>query len=136
MRRNRQVFAFYDTIKWFQPSFVLMENVLDIFKKGDGEYAKLAASILLDMDYQTRTGVIAACHHGASQGRWRCAAVLNACLCMSYQHHWAAEGRPPPSNVRHVSECAAGCLANTSATNTALRAVARWGPQLCICLVM
>lgn len=82
VRRNRQVFAFYDTIKWFQPSFVLMENVLDIFKKGDGEYAKLAASILLDMDYQTRTGVIAACHHGAPQGRWRCDAVLNPCLCM------------------------------------------------------
>ena len=80
LRRNRQVFAFYDTIKWFQPSFVLMENVLDIFKKGDGEYAKLAGSILLDMDYQTRTGVIAACHHGAPQGRWRCGAVLYACL--------------------------------------------------------
>ena len=64
--------AFYNTIDWFRPSFVLMENVLDIFKKGDGLYAKMAASILLDMDYQTRTGIIAACHHGAPQGRWRC----------------------------------------------------------------
>lgn len=63
--------AFYNTIDWFRPSFVLMENVLDIFKKGDGLYAKMAASILLDMDYQTRTGIIAACHHGAPQGRWR-----------------------------------------------------------------
>ncbi len=69
--RNRQVLAFYKTIEWFQPSYVLMENVLDIFKKGDGLYAKFAATTLLRMDYQTRTGVIAACHHGAPQGRWR-----------------------------------------------------------------
>ena len=69
--RNRQVLAFYKTIEWFQPSYVLMENVLDIFKKGDGLYAKMAATTLLNLDYQTRTGVIAAAHHGCPQGRWR-----------------------------------------------------------------
>ncbi len=69
--RNRQVQAFYDVIEWFQPGYVLMENVLDIFKKQDGMYAKFAASRLLNMRYQTRLGCIAACDHGAPQGRWR-----------------------------------------------------------------
>ena len=70
--RNRQVMAFYHTIKWFDPGFVLMENVLDIFKKQNGMYVKMAATTLLGMDYQTRTGIIAAAHQGAPQGRWRC----------------------------------------------------------------
>jgi DNA (cytosine-5)-methyltransferase 1 len=65
--------AFYDVIDWFKPSFVLMENVLDIFKKQDGMYAKFAAARLLNMRYQTRLGIIAALDHGAPQGRWRCA---------------------------------------------------------------
>ncbi|BDA50272.1 probable DNA (cytosine-5)-methyltransferase 3 [Coccomyxa sp. Obi] len=69
--RNRQVQAFYDVIEWFNPGFVLMENVLDIFKKQDGMYAKFAASRLLNMRYQTRLGCIAACDQGAPQGRWR-----------------------------------------------------------------
>lgn len=72
-RRNRQVQAFYDVIEWFQPGYVLMENVLDIFKKQDGMYAKFAASRLLNMRYQTRLGCIAACDQGAPQGRWRSA---------------------------------------------------------------
>ena len=74
--RNRQVMAFYHTIKWFDPGFVLMENVLDIFKKQNGMYVKMAATTLLGMDYQTRTGVIAAAHQGAPQGRWRCVPSL------------------------------------------------------------
>lgn len=69
--RNRQVQAFYDVIEWFNPGYVLMENVLDIFKKQDGMYAKFAASRLLNMRYQTRLGCIAACDQGAPQGRWR-----------------------------------------------------------------
>ena len=32
-RRNRQVQAFYDVIEFFQPAFVLMENVKDILVK-------------------------------------------------------------------------------------------------------
>lgn len=68
--------AFYDVIEWFQPSFVLMENVLDIFKKQDGMYAKFAAARLLNMRYQTRLGCIAACDHGAPQGRWRWVHIL------------------------------------------------------------
>lgn len=63
--------AFYDVIEFFQPSFVLMENVLDIFKKQDGTYAKYATARLVNMHYQSRVGIISAAEHGAPQGRWR-----------------------------------------------------------------
>ena len=53
-----------------------MENVLDIFKKGDGEYAKFAMLRLLNMRYQARLGCIAAADHGVPQGRWRYCSIL------------------------------------------------------------
>ena len=39
--------AFYDVIEWFQPGYVLMENVLDIFKKQSGIYVKFAIAQLV-----------------------------------------------------------------------------------------
>lgn len=81
--RNRQVRAFYDVVEYFRPAYVLMENVLDILKKEDGTYAKSAMASLLNMRYQVRTGVIAACDQGVPQSRNRCGP---ACL-----------STPPPS---------------------------------------
>ena len=75
--QNRQVQAFYDVIEFFQPAFVLMENVKDIFVKQGGLYAKYAQARLLSLRYQMRLGLIAACDQGAPQGRWRCAQLPN-----------------------------------------------------------
>ncbi|KAK9823255.1 hypothetical protein WJX72_001381 [[Myrmecia] bisecta] len=69
--KNRQLLAFFNIVQWFNPAFVLMENVADILKKSDGLYAKYAQARLLQLSYQTRLGMIAAAHHGAPQGRWR-----------------------------------------------------------------
>ncbi|KAL3146940.1 hypothetical protein ABBQ38_014910 [Trebouxia sp. C0009 RCD-2024] len=69
--RNRQVTAFYDVVEYFRPAYVLMENVLDILKKEDGTYAKSAMASLLNMRYQVRTGIIAACDQGVPQSRNR-----------------------------------------------------------------
>lgn len=65
--------AFYDVVEYFQPAYVLMENVVDILKKEDGTYAKSAMASLLAMRYQVRTGIIAACDHGVPQSRNRSA---------------------------------------------------------------
>ena len=69
--RNRQVTAFYQVVDFFKPGYVLMENVVDIFKKEDGTYAKSAMASLLAMRYQVRAGIIAASDHGVPQIRNR-----------------------------------------------------------------
>lgn len=69
--RNRQVTAFYNVVDFFKPGFVLMENVVDIFKKEDGTYAKSAMASLLAMRYQVRAGIIAASGYGVPQIRNR-----------------------------------------------------------------
>lgn len=69
--RNRQAEAFYDVVNWFKPSFVLMENVCDILRAEDGIYAKSAIGCLLEMRYQVRMGIIAACDQGVPQARNR-----------------------------------------------------------------
>ncbi len=63
--------AFYDVVLWFQPGFVLMENVVDTLKKEDGMYAKSAMGSLLLLSYQVRMGIIAACDQGVPQVRNR-----------------------------------------------------------------
>ncbi len=69
--RNRQMEAFYDVVLWFQPGFVLMENVVDTLKKEDGMSAKSAMGSLLLLNYQVRMGIIAACDQGVPQVRNR-----------------------------------------------------------------
>lgn len=69
--RNRQMTAFYEVVNWFKPGFVLMENVVDILRKEDGIYAKSAMGCLLQMGYQVRMGIIAACDQGVPQARNR-----------------------------------------------------------------
>ncbi|PSC69902.1 BTB POZ and MATH domain-containing 2-like isoform A [Micractinium conductrix] len=70
--RNRQLGVFIAYVRWFKPSYVLMENVQDILKKEDAHYLKFAMGSLLDMRYQVRSGLVAAGNHGVAQGRWRC----------------------------------------------------------------
>ena len=69
--RNRQMTAFYEVVSWFKPGFVLMENVVDILLKENGIYAKSAMGCLLQMGYQVRMGIIAACDQGVPQARNR-----------------------------------------------------------------
>ena len=69
--RNRQMTAFYRVVRWFQPGFVLMENVVGILQKEDGIYAKSAMGSLLQMGYQVRMGIVAAYDQGAPQARNR-----------------------------------------------------------------
>lgn len=68
-------------MEFFKPAYVLMENVVDIFKKEDGMYAKSAMASLLSMRYQVRAGIIAACDQGVPQSRNRYDHELHNSFC-------------------------------------------------------
>ena len=67
--------AFYNLIEWFDPAYVLMENVADILKTQSGAYAKFAIGRLLALRYQARLGLVMASDQGAPQTRWRCGLI-------------------------------------------------------------
>ncbi|KAK9854471.1 hypothetical protein WJX84_000728 [Apatococcus fuscideae] len=69
--KNRQLLVFMEAVEWFQPAFVLMENVPEALSKENGSYGKYAATKLLNMGYQTRTALLSAAGQGAPQNRWR-----------------------------------------------------------------
>ena len=71
LHRNRQLLVFMEAVEWFQPAFVLMENVPEALSKENGSYGKYAATKLLNMGYQTRTALLSAAGQGAPQNRWR-----------------------------------------------------------------
>ncbi|KAG1677047.1 hypothetical protein FOA52_001217 [Chlamydomonas sp. UWO 241] len=69
--KNRLVKVYYEIVKWFKPSFTLMEQVMDCFKKENGLYARFMASAITAMRYQCRIGIAAAGDYGCPQGRYR-----------------------------------------------------------------
>ncbi len=60
-----------ELVDWFQPQFVLLENVEQILVWQSGTYAKVAQTRLLEMGYQQRTGLINTQQHGCPQARSR-----------------------------------------------------------------
>ncbi|KAL5724632.1 DNA (cytosine-5-)-methyltransferase [Ranunculus cassubicifolius] len=69
--RNHQIVVFMDIVKFLKPSYVLMENVVDILRFANGFLGRYAISRLVDMRYQARLGIMAAGCYGLSQFRMR-----------------------------------------------------------------
>lgn len=71
MKKNKQLIVFMDVVKFLKPKFVLMENVVDILKFADGFLGRYAMGRLIEMNYQTRIGMLAAGAYGLPQFRMR-----------------------------------------------------------------
>uniref|UniRef100_A0A7N0V2P6 DNA (cytosine-5-)-methyltransferase n=1 Tax=Kalanchoe fedtschenkoi TaxID=63787 RepID=A0A7N0V2P6_KALFE len=69
--KNNQLIVFMDIVDYLKPRFVLMENVVDILKFKDGYLGGYALGRLIGMDYQARTGILAAGCYGLPQFRMR-----------------------------------------------------------------
>lgn len=69
--KNSQLIVFMDVVDYLKPRFVLMENVVDILKFKDGYLGGYALGRLIGMNYQARTGIMAAGCYGLPQFRLR-----------------------------------------------------------------
>ncbi|KAL9660518.1 hypothetical protein QQ045_025333 [Rhodiola kirilowii] len=69
--KNNQLVVFMDVVNYLKPRFVLMENVVDILKFKDGYLGSYAIGRLIGMNYQARTGIMAAGCYGLPQFRMR-----------------------------------------------------------------
>ncbi|KAM7255527.1 hypothetical protein ACFE04_008425 [Oxalis oulophora] len=70
--KNRQLIVYMDVIDYLKPRFVLMENVVDLFKFAKGYLGRYAMGRLVQMNYQVRMGLMAAGAYGLPQYRSRC----------------------------------------------------------------
>lgn len=70
--RNRQLLVYVRLIEVLQPSFVLLEQVLDILLKENGVYVKAMTANLVRMGYQAHTGTLITGAYGCPQVRPRC----------------------------------------------------------------
>ncbi|KAL1356570.1 hypothetical protein HN51_008568 [Arachis hypogaea] len=69
--KNKQLIVFMDTVQYLQPRFSLMENVVDLLKFAKGFLGRYALARLLQMNYQSRLGILAAGAYGLPQFRLR-----------------------------------------------------------------
>lgn len=69
--RNQQIIVFMDIVEYLKPSYVLMENVVDILRLDKGSLGRYALSRLVNMRYQARLGIMTAGCYGLSQFRSR-----------------------------------------------------------------
>ncbi|XP_061345031.1 DNA (cytosine-5)-methyltransferase CMT3 [Gastrolobium bilobum] len=69
--KNKQLVVFMDIVQYLHPKFALMENVVDIVKFANGFLGRYALGRLLQMNYQTRMGIMAAGSFGLPQFRLR-----------------------------------------------------------------
>ncbi|KAL2906241.1 hypothetical protein RDABS01_004951 [Bienertia sinuspersici] len=69
--KNHQLVVFMDIIDFLRPKYVLMENVVDLLKFAGGFLGRYAIGRLVGMDYQTRSGIMAAGSYGLPQFRLR-----------------------------------------------------------------
>ncbi|CAN4094832.1 unnamed protein product [Withania somnifera] len=69
--KNKQLDVYMDIVEFLKPSFVLMENVVDLIKFSNGFLGRYALSRLVGMNYQARMGMMAAGAYGLPQFRMR-----------------------------------------------------------------
>ncbi|KAL2348670.1 hypothetical protein Fmac_002670 [Flemingia macrophylla] len=69
--KNRQLIVYMNIIDFLKPNYVLMENVVDILKFSGGYLGRYAMGRLVEMNYQTRMGMMAAGSYGVPQFRMR-----------------------------------------------------------------
>ncbi|KAF8047035.1 hypothetical protein N665_3247s0001, partial [Sinapis alba] len=65
--KNKQLLEFMKIVEFLKPKYVLMENVVDMLKFVDGFLARYAVGRLVQMNYQTRMGMMAAGSYGLAQ---------------------------------------------------------------------
>ncbi|KAK4280946.1 hypothetical protein QN277_012498 [Acacia crassicarpa] len=69
--KNKQLVVYMDIVEYLKPKFVLMENVVDLVRFSDGFLGRYALGRLLQMNYQSRMGIMAAGAYGLPQFRLR-----------------------------------------------------------------
>ncbi|KAI9119408.1 hypothetical protein K1719_010083 [Acacia pycnantha] len=69
--KNKQLVVYMDIVEYLKPKFALMENVVDLVKFSDGFLGRYALGRLLQMNYQSRMGIMAAGAYGLPQFRLR-----------------------------------------------------------------
>ncbi|XP_010541913.1 PREDICTED: DNA (cytosine-5)-methyltransferase CMT3 [Tarenaya hassleriana] len=69
--KNKQLLVYMDIVEYLKPKYVLMENVVDILKFVNGYVGRYAVGRLVQMNYQTRMGMMAAGAYGLPQFRMR-----------------------------------------------------------------
>ncbi|KAK4764206.1 hypothetical protein SAY87_013644 [Trapa incisa] len=69
--KNKQLIVFMDIVEYLKPRYVLMENVVDLVKFSEGYLGRYAIGRLVQMNYQTRMGMMAAGAYGLAQFRMR-----------------------------------------------------------------
>lgn len=50
--KNKQVITYMDIVEFLKPRFMIMENVVDILRFGDGVVGRYALTRLVKMNYQ------------------------------------------------------------------------------------
>lgn len=102
--RNRQLLVYVRLIEVLQPSFVLLEQVLDILLKENGVYVKAMTANLVRMGYQAHTGTLITGAYGCPQVRPRCCRcrlwprfsgscgwhlwLAHMCVNVAFEHYW------------------------------------------------
>ncbi|XP_026430410.1 DNA (cytosine-5)-methyltransferase CMT3-like isoform X1 [Papaver somniferum] len=69
--KNYQLVVFMDIVKFLQPKFTLMENVVDLMRFFGGNLGRYAMGRLVAMQYQVRLGLLIAGSYGLPQFRMR-----------------------------------------------------------------
>ncbi|OAE32074.1 hypothetical protein AXG93_2278s1540 [Marchantia polymorpha subsp. ruderalis] len=69
--KNKQVITYMDIVEFLKPRFMIMENVVDILRFGDGVVGRYALTRLVKMNYQAKLGLMAAGRYGVPQYRQR-----------------------------------------------------------------
>ncbi|CAH8391149.1 unnamed protein product [Eruca vesicaria subsp. sativa] len=69
--KNQQLLEYMKVVDFLKPKYVLMENVVDMLKFAGGFLARYAVGRLVQMNYQTRMGMMAAGSYGLAQFRRR-----------------------------------------------------------------
>ncbi|XP_026440613.1 DNA (cytosine-5)-methyltransferase CMT3-like [Papaver somniferum] len=69
--KNYQLVVFMDIVKFLQPKFTLMENVVDLMRFLGGTLGRYAMGRLVAMQYQVRLGLLIAGSYGLPQFRMR-----------------------------------------------------------------
>ncbi|XP_056866547.1 DNA (cytosine-5)-methyltransferase CMT3 [Raphanus sativus] len=70
-KKNAQLLVYMKIVDFLKPKYVLMENVVDMLRFVDGFVARYAVGQLVQMNYQTRMGMMAAGSYGLAQFRRR-----------------------------------------------------------------
>ncbi|GLU19509.1 hypothetical protein SLE2022_357570 [Rubroshorea leprosula] len=70
-KKNKQLLVFMEIVEYLKPKFVLMEDVVDILRFANGFLGRYALARLIQMNYQTRLGMMAAGAYGLPQFRMR-----------------------------------------------------------------